>query len=221
MSQSTCSHQAYTYTYRTTCQCQLWESIDQPFVFDWQVWPQTVPPHQLFRASVQNLVWVSTLILTFHRKVHSVHPNVSVTRRCRVYENSSLAVCPYMYMLLCAPSNDHFAGSSHSHSVTQKWCLCLFNPPIHSVICLSPGITTCGNRTVHEPPHEITSVIVETQTVNTGMFKFKGGDHRLTWSVCAYVSNIILTIQDVTYSSSKHIRIYQLTDLDTCFAINS
>jgi len=39
LSQSTCS-----YKDKTMCLCQLWESIDQPFVFVWQVWPQIVPP---------------------------------------------------------------------------------------------------------------------------------------------------------------------------------
>lgn len=88
------------------------------------------------------------------RKVHidSIWVFLSL-RYCQCTEYSSLpgqvCVCCYVCMLFCAQSDNNFAGSSHSYSVTQSGVCAFSIHPIHSVICRSPGLTTCGNRTVH------------------------------------------------------------------------
>lgn len=96
LSQSTCPLQPYTYTYKTMCLRQLsrGEREYRPaFCIDWQVWPQTVPPPQLFRTCVQNLLWASTLIWAFLKKsTHTPHPCASVTQKCQCMTRS-LATC--------------------------------------------------------------------------------------------------------------------------------
>lgn len=195
MSQSTCSHQAYTYTYRTTCQCQLWESIDQPFVFDWQVWPQTVPPHQFFRTSVQNLVWVSTLILTFHRKVHIACIQMFLSLEDVECMKIVLWLCVPTCICCCVPQVRITLQVHHIPTAWLKSGVCAFSIPPHSFCNLpQPGAhnvwqqdsawATAWNNFSH----------CWTQTVNTGMFKFKGGDHRLTWSVCAYLTQYKMSL---------------------------
>lgn len=77
-------------------------------------------------------------------------------------------ICPYMNTLLWAQSDNHSAGSSHSPSVTQSGVCGFSIHPIHSVICVAPELTECGNRTLL--PHEITSASAGHQL--TGMFQF-------------------------------------------------
>lgn len=49
----TCSYQVYTF--RTTCHGQLCESIDQPFVFDWQVFAPAALCHWLHSG---HMFWI-------------------------------------------------------------------------------------------------------------------------------------------------------------------
>lgn len=146
--------------------------------------PDCTPSSVIVGAYVQNSVRVSTLILAKKKKGHKTHTQVfTPLKYCEWMEYSSLVLS------VCAQSNNHFAGSSHSHSVTQS-DVCAFSMlPIHSVICLSPGFTTCGNRTVHEPPHNFTGCWA--QTGDTGRFRFR------SWVQHYQVVLILWTIKEV------------------------
>lgn len=105
-----------------------------------------------FRTHVLNLGRVSTLILT--KKGHITYIQMFASLRCfQCVKYSCLPCAFYMQMLFCAQSNIKFAASSHSQSVTQT-DVCAFSIlPIHPVICVGPGLKTCGNRTGQQLPN--------------------------------------------------------------------
>ena len=112
-------NQAYTYTYRNMCQCQLWGSIDRPFVFDWQVW---LPSGLLCRTCVQTLVRVSVFDFDLFKEKCCRHSETVADGNL----SGCICACPYMYTLLCVRSDNRFARSSHSCSVTQSGVCAFF-----------------------------------------------------------------------------------------------
>lgn len=74
--------------------------------------------------------------------------------------------------LLCAQSNNHSAGSSHSYCVTQSRICAFSNPPIHSVICLTLELVLSW----HVPQHDMTSLVAEHKLCNQ-LSQFKGGEY--------------------------------------------
>lgn len=92
----------YTYMYRTMCQCQLWENIGQPFVFDWQVWPPNCTPSPIIQDTCSEFGVSQHFDLNLFKE--RMHPSVSVTQRRQCMRHRCLAIDTFPLALLAAQS---------------------------------------------------------------------------------------------------------------------
>lgn len=83
-----------------------------------------------------------------------------------------VGLCGCQCLLLCAQSNNHCAGSSHSYCVTQSGICAFSNHPIHSVICLTLGLVLSWLV----PQHDMILPGAEHKWCNY-LFQFKGGEY--------------------------------------------